>query len=489
MGVNKNNDMVSFICDVLATESGPKYRRLALGIEREIREGRLPTGTKLPAHRLLADQVHLTAGTISRAYQELERLGLVSSRVGDGTYVKMAEENAVAEEGFRNALNLDDSVIDLSRNKHIQGRNVGLLGNTLAEMASQLGMVAELCDYTQEGGLYRHREAGALWFWHSQVEAKPEQVICTNGAQHALMSCLLAIVRSGESVATEQLSYPGLISASRLLGFRSVGVDIDEQGLVPESLDDVCSNNRISALYCTPTLQNPTTSIMSAERREAVATVCRKHNLIIIEDDAHGLLASERPPALQVFAPERTLLISSLSKAVSAGLRVGYIYAPEALWHRLAAAIRASCWMATPLSLEIASNWILDGTASHLRCQQIEEVRRRKALVEPLLNDLNYQSKRDCSHFWIEIPEPFRAIEIEEQLRQKQILVKSSESFAVGRKAVPQFIRASVSSARWDEQLNQGFQTLAAALNDLPREDLMGRPDGQSWRQRPLGKH
>lgn len=475
MGVNYNNDMVSFMCDALAAGGGPKYQRLARGIEREIREGRLPTGTKLPAHRLLAHQARITAGTVSRAYRELERLGLVSSRVGDGTYVKLPGDTSAGEEGFQNAINLDDSVIDLSRNKHVPGWDSKLLAKALDEMARQPETVAELCDYTPEGGLHRYREAGAMWLRHSRVEARAEQIICTNGAQHALMSCLPAIVRSGEMIATEQLSYPGLIAASRLLGVRLAGVDVDVEGLIPESLDDVCRHNRISALYCTPTLQNPTTSIMSVERREKIAAVCRKHNLIIIEDDAHGLLAIGRPAALQAFAPERTLLISSLSKAVSAGLRVGYIHVPEALWQRLAGAIRASCWMATPLSLEVATSWILDGTADHLRSIQIEEVQRRKALVEPLLQELSYRSQRDCSHYWIEVPEPWRAIEIEELLRQRRVLVKSSESFAVGRKVVPQFIRASVSSADGDDQLAQGFQALAAALNDVPREDLNSR--------------
>ncbi|GAA3566708.1 transcriptional regulator MdrR2 [Marinobacter xestospongiae] len=481
MGVNYRNDMVSFMCDALGNEKGPKYQRLALGIEREIREGRLPTGTKLPAHRLLAHQLNITAGTVSRAYRELERLGLVSSRVGDGTYVKLNGEGPAGEEGFRNAISLDDSVVDLSRNKHIPGQDVALLGQALEAIARQPRVLAELSDYTPEGGLHRYREAGAQWFRHSQVDVRPEQVLCTNGAQHALMACLPAIVKPGETVATEQLSYPGLISAARQLGIRLEGVEVDCDGLVPEALDDVCRNTRISVLYCTPTLQNPTTSNMPVARREALAAVCRKHNLIIIEDDAHGLLSTERPPALQVFAPERTLLISSLSKAVSAGLRVGYVQVPETLWNRLAGAIRASCWMATPLSLEVASQWILDGTADRLRLAQIEEVERRKAIVEPLLQRLNYHSRLDCSHFWIEIPEPWRAIEIEESLRQKRVLVKSSEAFAVGRRAVPQFIRASVSSTEADDQLEQGFQALVGALNDVPREDLLARPEGL-WR-------
>lgn len=429
------------------------------------------------AHRHLPHLIDATPGTISRAYKELERLGLVSSRVGDGTYVKHINECSIEEGEFRNAVTLDNCFIDLSRNKHIPSNDANFLSKALAQLAIEPEKIAKLCGYTAEEGLQSYRKAGAIWLQHSMIDANIDQVICTNGAQHALLSSLSAIVRPGEIVATEQLSYPGLITASRLLGIRLEGIEIDEDGLIPASLDAACHNNRISVLYCTPTLQNPSTSIMPTHRRDEISQICRKHNLIIIEDDAHGLLAIKRPPAIQTFAPERTLLISSLSKAVSAGLRVGYLYVPETLKNRLTDTIRASCWMATPLSHEIATHWIIDGTADRFRTTQIMEVQRRKAIVEPLLNGIKYLSKSDCSHYWIEIPEPWRAIEIEQQLKQQLVLVKSSESFAVGRRtAVPQFIRASVSSAFNDKQLVQGFNVLAAAINDAPSKDLFSYP-------------
>ncbi|MGK9541573.1 aminotransferase class I/II-fold pyridoxal phosphate-dependent enzyme, partial [Salmonella enterica subsp. enterica] len=92
-------------------------------------------------------------------------------------------------------------------------------------------------------------------------------------------------------------------------------------------------------------IQNPTTAVLSVARREALVRVCREHNLLILEDEAHGVLVQDRPPPLSHFAPERTILISSLSKAVSAGLRVGYVHAPPALVSRISAALRSTCWI------------------------------------------------------------------------------------------------------------------------------------------------
>ncbi|MDN6320781.1 MAG: PLP-dependent aminotransferase family protein [Marinobacter sp.] len=473
MAVNKNIDMVSIICDALGTEKGPKYQKIATRLQRQIHIGKLSHGRKLPAHRELAYQLGVTPGTISRAYSELEKIGVVFSRVGDGTYVKGFEQRALEGEGFKNAIQANDSLIDLSRNKHIPLQDDRLLSQTLTQLALEPTVLNEIFDYTPEAGQPRHQQAGAHWIKLSGIEVESNEVICTNGAQHALTVCLPSVLRRGEILATEHLSYPGLISAARLLGIRLFALSMDEEGIVPESLEEACLTHRISALYCTPTMQNPTASTMSAKRRQDIALVCRKYNLIVIEDEAHGVLASRRPPALQAYIPERTLLITSLSKAVSGGLRVGFIHSPEALWCRIAGAVRASCWMATPLSLEIATRWIFDGTASSLKDQQIAEIRRRKSLVSSLLEGFNFQTLENCSHYWIEIPEPWRASEIEKALEDKNILVKSSESFAVGRREVPQFIRACVSSAKDDEQLTKGFRAFSTILRDLPQQDLL----------------
>ena len=176
-----------------------------------------------------------------------------------------------------------------------------------------------------------------------------ENIICTNGAQHALLCALLTSIKSGDTILAEELTYPGLISLAINNGIKLIPARMDTNGLIPEELERICKQQNIKALFCTPTLQNPTTSIMPVANREKIASICRAHNILIIEDDAHGVLVRNRPPALQTFAPERTLLITSLSKAVSSGLRVGYLLAPKALVSRISHTVRSTCWMATPL--------------------------------------------------------------------------------------------------------------------------------------------
>lgn len=465
MAVKPIIDTVSMLRDALSSGHGAKYKRLAEAMELRILDGSIEGGAKLPPHRSLADRLGVTIGTVSRAYAELERMGLVVARVGDGTFVRQRDLERKRDIGFSNFVEERPEQFDMSRNMHIPGAETSLLAQSLLELARNPQTLAEMTLYTPDAGLPRYRQAGARWLAHGDFRPQAEQVLCVNGGQHGLLCTLMALLRAGDTLVTEQLTYPGLISAARMLGIKLLGAAMDEEGLIPAALDELCRQHRISALYCTPTLQNPTTGVLSVARREALVAVCREHNLLIIEDEAHAVLVEDRPPPLSFYAPERSVLIGSLSKAVAAGLRVGYLHAPVPLISRIAAALRGSCWMATPLAMELASGWIESGVAEKLLRQQIIEIGRRKQLVEGLLQGLSYRTHPQCPHFWIEVPEPWRASDVEAELKLKNYLVATAEAFAVGRAAVPQFVRASVSNASHDDALLlQGFQALSNSL-------------------------
>ncbi|MDH1054287.1 PLP-dependent aminotransferase family protein [Aquipseudomonas alcaligenes] len=465
MAVKPIIDTVSMLRDALSSGHGAKYKRLAEAMELRILDGSIEGGAKLPPHRSLADRLGVTIGTVSRAYAELERMGLVVARVGDGTFVRQRDLERKRDIGFSNFVEERPEQFDMSRNMHIPGAETSLLAQSLLELARNPQTLAEMTLYTPDAGLPRYRQAGARWLAHGDFRPQAEQVLCVNGGQHGLLCTLMALLRAGDTLVTEQLTYPGLISAARMLGIKLLGAAMDEEGLIPAALDELCRQHRISALYCTPTLQNPTTGVLSVARREALVAVCREHNLLIIEDEAHAVLVEDRPPPLSFYAPERSVLIGSLSKAVAAGLRVGYLHAPVPLISRIAAALRGSCWMATPLAMELASGWIESGIAEKLLGQQIIEIGRRKQLVEGLLQGLSYRTHPQCPHFWIEVPEPWRASDVEAELKLKNYLVATAEAFAVGRAAVPQFVRASVSNASHDDALLlQGFQALSNSL-------------------------
>ncbi|WLH37446.1 PLP-dependent aminotransferase family protein [Pseudomonas sp. FP2196] len=467
MTVKVSIAMVSILRDELAHGVGVKYKRLAEAVEKAIGEGVIEAGCKLPPHRLLADSLGVTIGTISRAYGELERVGLVVARVGDGTYVRQRGMERPQDKGFRNVGDEPPACFDMSRNQPIPGQETAFMSETLQALASDSHRLQQLTGYTPESGLAWHRAAGAEWLRNGDFVPHADQMLCVNGGQHGLLCALMGLLKAGDTVVTEHLSYPGLISVARQLGIKLTGAAMDDEGLLPSALEDICRQHRVSALYCTPTIQNPTAAVMSVSRRQAIAEVCRQHNLLILEDEAHAVLDRQRPLPLSYFAPERSVLIGSLSKAVSAGLRVGYLNAPQALIGRIGSAIRGTCWMANPLAMEVASLWVENGMAQRLLDEQISEIGRRKALVAGALEGLSYKTHIHSPHFWLQVPELWRASQIAAELKEDNYLVATAEAFAVGHAAVPQFIRASVCNSVGDDGLLLGgFEALARALTD-----------------------
>src|SRR5262249_38785520 len=132
---------------------------------------------------------------------------------------------------------------------------------------------------------------------------------------------------------------------------------------------------------CIPTLQNPTNSIMPKERRAEIAAICRRHGVIIVEDDIYGFQVENPPPPISSLVPDHSVYVNSLSKCVAPGLRIGFIRANEALIERIGVSLRATTWMATPLMAEIATRLMNSGAAQQIALAQRVEAKHRQAMA------------------------------------------------------------------------------------------------------------
>jgi DNA-binding transcriptional MocR family regulator len=466
MAALNHNDRVSLLITALKSSVDLKYRLLAKAFAQMIKDGSYAPGEKLPAHRALSGSLGVTTGTVSKAYGELAELGLAVSKIGGGTFVsRVADANGRSD--FRVYTEGEDEITDLSRNFAIPTNISDIYKATVETLADNHDTFDELQQYAPELGHLRHREAGASWMSHDNFRASPRQIIPTNGAQHALLCSLMAAVKHGSVIASEKFTYPGLISVCRALGITLVGLEMDDQGLDPASLEAASSRKKISALYCTPTIQNPTTSIMGIERRQDIARICAQNNILLIEDETHACMLQRRPQPIGAFVPDQSIIISSLSKAVMTGLRVGYVHAPERLIQRIGSMVRTTCWMASPSALQLASYWITNGISAQLTRRQLDEIEYRKSLVSPILAEFDVMTHPNSPHFWINVPEPWRAAEIAAQLRKKGCLVAPVEAFSVDPTHTGQFIRAGVSLASANtDQLVRGFQRLSEELTN-----------------------
>jgi DNA-binding transcriptional MocR family regulator len=451
----------------LASFSGPRYLAIVSAIADAVERGHLKAGDKMPTHRDLADAVGVTTGTITRAYSEAAKRGLLVGETGRGTFVKAnIFEDAFPAVSFSE----DEELIDLSLN--IPPLAVGdLLGqvltDTLARLAERPGLSA-LLGYQPAPGLKRHRAAGADWIARSGLSIDPEQVLVCTGALHAMTVVLSTITNPGDSVFTESLTYPGMKNLAHLLHLRLKGLPTDNQGIIPEAFDKACRRESTKILYTIPTIQNPLGTVMPEERRRAIAEIAVKHGVAIVEDDVHSFMLPSQPRPLSSFAPENSYYILSTSKSIAGGMRIGYLVAPERMIEPLATSLRATVWMAAPLMAEIASEWIRDGTAERLVEQKRSEAAARQSIARAALDGFQFDAHPLSFHLWLHLPEPWRSNEFSAQLRRRGVVVTPAEAFVPGREEPPHAVRVCVGAPRSRAQLEKGLCIIRSVLQQTP---------------------
>ena len=189
----------------LENRQGPRYLAIAEQLARDLEAGRLKPGDRLPTHRDLAWTLGVTVGTVTRAYAEAERRGLIAGEVGRGTFVRDRVVDTPPP-----ALPLpDDDFVDLARNFPVQEVPNEAIGRTIAEVATSPD-IARLLAYAPNLGLPAHRAAGADWLARHGIRALPSEVGVVSGAQHGVTLAMAAVARAGDVVLTEQLTFYGM---------------------------------------------------------------------------------------------------------------------------------------------------------------------------------------------------------------------------------------------------------------------------------------
>lgn len=459
----------------LDQHSGPRYLAIAEAIAGDIRAGRLRGGARLPTHRDLAYRVGVTVGTVTRAYAEAERRGLIAGEVGRGTYVRdvgagvgfpLRDSGAIREAEAADV----NAPIDLSVNYPVREATDRQFGDALRALANEPD-VSALLDYQVNRGLARHRAAGAALIRDSGLEVSPDRVIVTCGAQHAMMAAMSALSRPGDIVLTEALTYPGMKLIAGMLQLRLHGVAMDEHGLKPDAFEAACRTMQPRALYCMPTLQNPTSLTMPEQRRREIARIAVEHGVAIVEDDIYGFLEESPPPPITHFAPSVGHYVLSVSKCIAPGLRTGFLVVPPGDASAYVAAVRATVWMAPPLAVEIAARWILDGTGKRLSDGLREEAAVRQQMVLERLAGYDYATTPHSLHGWLNLPEPWRASQFVAVARARGVLLTPAEAFVVARPA-PQALRICTGAVKTRDQLARGLDVIATLLKSAPEEHL-----------------
>ena len=446
----------------LSGYTGPRYRAIAEALAEDVRGGRLTAGARLPTHRDLAWKLRVTIGTVSRAYAEAERRGLVVGEVGRGTYVRSPAGTPPLMPSDLLGETSDPDFIDLTINRPGAAGEGAAMAAALERLAAEPDLAA-LLDYQSPAGRREDRVAGAVFLEGCGLATMPEQVVATAGGQHAMACVIGALTRPGDTLAVEALTYPGLRALANLLHLRLAPIAIDEEGLIPEALDTACRGASVRALYTMPTLHNPTTATMPVARRAALAEVARRHDLALIEDDVYGFLLDAPLPPLAQYAPERGFYITSASKSLMPALRVGYVHAPKARVEAVAAAVRATVYSAPPLMARIAARWIGDGTTARLAAEKRAEIRRRNHMARRVLAGAGFAGGPAAPHLWLTLPEPWRADDFVAAARRRGVGIIPAAAFAVGRQA-PEAVRICLGAQTSADHVERALTRLAELL-------------------------
>lgn len=455
-------------CPDLSLASGSKVQRLTNAIADDIAVGRLVPGEKLPPQRDLAYELGISVGTVTRAYAEAHRRGLVEAQVGSGTYVRRFQS---PDPGFVLPYDAPGGMIDLSISVYASPLWEPALRESLSALTATGD--AALLEYQSAAGRERHRIAGSRWLEKPDYAPPPDDIIVTMGGQHGLAVTISALTRPGDTMLVENFVYPPVRSLAHMFGLTLKGLEMDDQGILPSALEAACQTQSAPLIYLTPTLQNPTNGIMTDARRAEIAGLARRYGLRIIEDDVTGALLPDSPLPIAAHAPEICCLVSSVSKAVAPGLRTGYIAAPRGLHEALADRVRAFSWMATPLTAEIASNWIEDGTATRMRAAISQENKERHRLVAATLDGLREPDHALVSpHLWYRLPDRWGSSGFVEAAQAKGVRIASTQSFAVDQRGAGHHIRISVGAARSQDELCRALNILAELGRGMPARDL-----------------
>jgi len=332
----------------------PVYLQISSALREQILSGMLREGQSLPPEREMARRLGVNRSTVVKAYQELKAQGFLHARVGRGTVVKIWESQEEKRPFQGEPLDW----------RSLFNASSGIPGSFFSEMlsrASREGTISFASGFPDPeyfpreivGSLQRelHRENSHKPYLPSPVEGyaplreriaaflgnrgmhvPSRNIMILSGSQQGLDYVARSFLSPGDVVLTEEPTFFGALEIFRAAGARVVGIPMNDEGIRPDLLEGAIRRHNPRFLYLLPTFQNPSGITMSLERRREVLEIAGAAGIPLVEDDPYGELRYEgnRLPSLKALdLRESVIYLSSFSKVLSLGLRVGWVVAPS----------------------------------------------------------------------------------------------------------------------------------------------------------------
>jgi 2-aminoadipate transaminase len=403
----------------------PLYRQVADQIRALVRSGALPAGGRLPTVRRLAADLGLTRLTVQSAYADLQAQGLIESFVGRGTFVAtrspalpaVSVPNApqaplswISQGDFAELGRLTDgpSLLSLAHAvpapETYPGRELGRALRAALDDPAALS-------YGPMQGEVALRDQMSRLLLDRGIAVAPDGVVITSGAQQGIDLILRTLAAPDEVVLIEEPTYPGAIELAARRGQRLVGIPRDADGLSLAALEAACRLYHPRLLYLVPAFHNPTGASLSAEQQQGLLRLATAHDLLLIEDDVYGLLAYDAPapaPLRAIVDAARIVYITSFSKVLAPGLRLGAVVAPAEYVPLLVAARHSNDLISSPLLQRALADYLARGSL-HAHLQAVRQLYRERrdamlSALERFLPDCDWTTPGGGLNVWVRLP-------------------------------------------------------------------------------------
>ena len=403
----------TFLCNKM-----PKYQALAVLIERVAQNGEILAEQKLPAQRILADELSVTHGTVTRAYDLLVKRGIAIAKLGAGTFIK-AQSSQLDEQ---QDTDFASSMMPLMGQDRVLAEQMRLL-------ASDDASLREIMTY-KLNGTQKQQSDYKQWLSEKGMQVGKQDIIFCQGAQQAIYSVLAALAEPGATVLHEEMCYPGFYQACDALKLNTQAVSITAEGIDLEAVEAYCKQGKVKAIYITPNCQNPTNVRYSQEILDGLLALSQRYNFYILEDDVNYCLPENWRLPLWQTANDRVFYIGSFSKYFAGGLRAGFVIAPF-LWHQaVLKQIHAQCWSVSMMNFELLARALKDSEFKRNQAQLALEVRERIALLKALFEKYELSGEFSGLNVFLPLPNHINMYSLANQLKANRVIVRTADVFA-----------------------------------------------------------
>jgi GntR family transcriptional regulator, regulator for abcA and norABC len=465
----------------------PIYKQIAEYIENGIADGTFPPDQSLPSERALANELQVNRSTVVAAYDELEANGLIERKKGSGTTISkdiwgMTQKRIPSWNRYIEAGSFlpNIPILQRLRKEMVEHKLINLASGELSEdlfpvrflreMMSERSFVGGLGYDHPQGNHYLRETIVNHVKQYRKIETNPSSILITSGAQQALYLVVQCLLKSGDAVAIEDPSYSYSLPIFQSAGVRTFHLPVDKDGINPEHIVELHKKHRIRMVFLNPAFQNPTGTLLHTNRRKRIIEISSEYGIPIIEDDPYSLMAfaGEDVSTLKSMDDHGNILyISSLSKIVASGLRIGWIIGPNPVIERLSDAKQQIDFGHGTFNQWVANDFLssnhFHSHISYLR-QQLEKRRNQIvfSLKQYLDEQIDFYVPAGGIHLWCKIRKELNEMKLLEESIKRGVIY--SPGFTLGSKRG--YVRFTFAREKMD-MIEEGIKRFAAALKSL----------------------